>query len=82
MKKTCVRKIEPLTALSDSETVHHTIGDSPVAVQNHQHKVVYLTPKAPVDRGSFEYADHDSVLRTLEQSRDEMQPIMDYLQDK
>lgn len=82
MQRILAHKTVSLTELRDPAKVLTQAGSSTVAVLNRNHVVGYFVPKAAVDQVKFEYAGKAEVLGMLKQSRNEVEPILDYLKDK
>jgi antitoxin StbD len=82
MEHLLTHKTVSLTELRDPAKVLEKAGSTPVAVLNRNKVVGYFVPNSAVESLAFEAATEDEVLDALRQSRDEMQPVLDYLKDK
>lgn len=82
MEKMLTNKTVSLTELRDPAKVIANAGDTPVAILNRNKVVGYFVPKSAVSQESLEMADHEEVLKILEETAEQRQPILDYLKDK
>ncbi len=82
MERILANKTVTLTELRDPAKVLAGAGDSPVAVLNRSSVVGYFVPKSAVDDVQFEYADSTEVQKTVDQSIEQNQELIDYLKDK
>lgn len=82
MEKLLTNKTVSLTELRDPAKVLAAAGDTPVAVLNRNKVVGYFVPDSAVNSVVFEQADSAEVQKLLEDTKDEDQPVLDYLKDK
>ncbi len=75
-------KTVSLTELRDPAKVLAHAGDSPVAVLNRNKVVGYFVPLAAVAQIEFEAVDKKQLQDVLNSSRNQVQPVLDYLKDK
>jgi len=71
-----------LTELRDPAKVLAHAGDSPVAVLNRNKVVGYLVPLAAVAQVDYQAVDKKQLQEALNDSKEQVQPILDYLKDK
>jgi len=82
MQHLMTHKTVSLTEMRDPAKVIREAGDSPVAILNRNKVVGYFVPSTLVDTTSIQAADTDELLKALANAKTEMQPVLDYLQDK
>ena len=75
-------KTVSLTELRDPAKVLAHAGDSPVAILNRNKVVGYFVPLAAVSQVEFQAVDKKQLHDVLNSSRNQVQPVLDYLKDK
>ncbi len=75
-------KTVSLTELRDPVKVLAHAGDSPVAILNRNKVVGYFVPLAAVAQVEFQAVDKKQLQDVLNSSRNQVQPVLDYLKDK
>jgi antitoxin StbD len=75
--------IATMTELREPAKVFERSGGKPVAILKNSQLVGYLVPaEAAQGLEGHRYATRDEVMEYLEQSRERVQPVLDYLRDK
>jgi antitoxin StbD len=74
--------IATMTELREPQKVFDRANGKPVAILKNSAVVGYLVPNEAVDQGQHRYATLEEVMAHIEATRDEVQPVLDYLRDK
>lgn len=74
--------IATMTELREPHKVLERSGGKPVAILKNSAVVGYLVPEEAVNQVESRYATLDEVMEHIETTRDEVQPVLDYLRDK
>ncbi len=82
MEHILTSKTVSLTELRDPAKVLSNAGDSPVAVLNRNKVVGYFVPLAAVTQVDLETVSKQQLREALDSSKEQVQPILDYLKDK
>ena len=82
MEKILANKTVSLTELRGPAKVLIEAGDPPMAVLNRSNVAGYFVPKSAVDNVEFGYADSVDVQKTVDESIEQNQKLLDYLKDK
>lgn len=72
----------PLAALGDAQAALEAAAGGPVAVVEGGRVVAYLVPADEVEGTGHRVATREEVLAHLRESRERVQPVLDYLRDK
>ena len=71
-----------MTELREPQKVFDRAGGKPVAIMKNSRCVGYLVPAEATLDGEPRYATMDEVMESLEQTKVQSQPVLDYLRDK
>jgi antitoxin StbD len=71
-----------ITELREPQKVLARSGGKPVAIMKNSKCVGYLVPEEASLQEEPRYASMDEVMRYFEETRDQTQPVLDYLRDK
>lgn len=71
-----------ITELREPQKVLARSGGKPVAIMKNSKCVGYLVPEEASLQEEPRYASTDEVMRYIEETRDQTQPVLDYLRDK
>jgi len=82
MQHLLTHKTVSLTEMRDPAKVIREAGNSPVAILNRNKVVGYFVPSTLIDTTSMQAVDTNELLKALANAKTEMQPVLDYLQDK
>jgi antitoxin StbD len=82
MTRLLTNHIATMTELREPHKVLERSGGKPVAILRNSALVGYLVPAEAVDQGEHRVATMEEVMAHLEESRERVQPILDYLKDK
>lgn len=83
MTRLLTNHIATMTELREPHKVLERSGGKPVAILKNSAVVGYLVPQEAVEaQPEARYATMEEVLEVLEQSRERVQPVLDYLKDK
>lgn len=74
--------IATMTELREPHKVLERANGQPVAILKNSALVGYLVPADAVDREEHRVATLEEVMAHLEESRERVQPVLDYLKDK
>lgn len=74
--------IATMTELREPHKVLERSGGKPVAILKNSAVVGYLVPEEAVNHVEPRYATLDEVMQHIEETRAEVQPVLDYLRDK
>lgn len=74
--------IATMTELREPHRVFERSGGKPVAILKNSAVVGYLVPEVAVNHVEPRYATREEVMAHIEATRDEVQPVLDYLRDK
>lgn len=82
MTRLLTPKITTMTELREPHKVFERAGGKPVAILKNSAVVGYLVPEEAVNHVEPRYATLDEVMLHIEETRAEVQPVLDYLRDK
>lgn len=82
MTRLLTNHICTMTELREPHKVLERSGGKPVAILKNSQLVGYLVPEEATDKGEHQSLQRDRVQQLLDQSRAEVQPVLDYLRDK
>jgi len=82
MKRLHTNQICTMTELREPQKVLDRAGGKPVAIMKNSKCVGYLVPEEAALQSEPRYATMDEVMAYVQQSRDRVQPVLDYLKDK
>lgn len=82
MTRLLTPKIATMTELREPHKVFERAGGKPVAILKNSAVVGYLVPEEAVNHVEPRYATREEVMAHIEATRDEVQPVLDYLRDK
>jgi antitoxin StbD len=71
-----------ITELREPQKVLARSGGKPVAIMKNSKCVGYLVPEEASLQEEPRYASMDEVMKYVEETRDQVQPVLDYLRDK
>lgn len=74
--------IATMTEMREPHKVLERSGGKPVAVLRNSQLVGYFVPAEATLQEAPRYATMDEVMRYIEESREQTQPVLDYLRDK
>ncbi len=74
--------IATITELREPHKVLERSGGKPVAILKNSAVVAYLVPNEAVAAIEHRYATMEEAMAHLEESRERVQPVLDYLRDK
>ncbi|WP_284164075.1 hypothetical protein [Frigidibacter sp. SD6-1] len=75
-------QIATITELREPQKVLDRANGKPVAILKNSQLVGYLVPAEAAQPGEHRHATMDEVLAHLRETREEVQPVLDYLRDK
>ena len=81
MTRLLTNHIATITELREPHKVLERSGGKPVAILKNSAVVAYLVPEEATVPNA-RYATMDEVMAHLAETRDEVQPVLDYLRDK
>lgn len=82
MTRLLTKHIATMTELREPHKVLERANGEPVAILKNSAVVGYLVPESAVAQEEPRYASVDEVMAYLEDSRERVQPVLDYLKDK
>ncbi|MCB1342645.1 MAG: hypothetical protein KDK24_16560 [Pseudooceanicola sp.] len=82
MNRLHTNQICTMTELREPQKVLDRANGRPVAIMKNSRCVGYLVPEEATLDGEPRYATMEEVLEYIRASRDEVQPVLDYLRDK
>ncbi|MFN3211116.1 MAG: hypothetical protein ACE369_19375 [Roseovarius sp.] len=82
MKRLHTNQICTMTELREPQKVLDRAGGKPVAIMKNSRCVGYLVPEEASLQGEPRHATRDEVMAYVKNSRDRVQPVLDYLKDK
>ena len=82
MKRLHTNQICTMTELREPQKVFDRAGGKPVAIMKNSKCVGYLIPEEATLQTEPRYATMDEVMTYIQESRDRVQPVLDYLKDK
>jgi len=82
MTRLATPNICTMTELREPQKVLDRANGQPVAILKNSALVGYIVPAEAVGLADHRVATLDEVMDVLERSRDQVQPILDYLRDK
>ncbi len=82
MTRLLTNHIATMTEMREPHKVLERSGGKPVAILKNSQLVGYLVPAEAADRHETRYATREEVMAILERTREEAQPVLDYLRDK
>ena len=71
-----------MTELREPQKVFDRAGGKPVAIMKNSRCVGYLVPAEATLDGEPRYATMDELMESLERTKAQSQPVLDYLRDK
>ena len=71
-----------MTELREPQKVFDRAGGKPVAIMKNSRCVGYLVPEEASLQGEPRYATMDEVMAAVEATREQAQPVLEYLKDK
>lgn len=74
--------IATMTEMREPHKVLERANGKPVAILRNSAVVGYLVPNEAVDQIETRYATLEEVMAHIEATREEVQPVLDYLRDK
>ncbi len=74
--------IATITELREPHKVLERAGGKPVAILKNSAIVAYLVPQEAVEQVDAQVATMDEVMESLARTREQVQPVLDYLKDK
>ena len=82
MTRLLTNHICTMTELREPQKVFDRAGGKPVAIMKNSKCVGYLIPEEATLQTEPRYATMDEVMTYIQESRDRVQPVLDYLKDK
>ncbi|MBH1974382.1 MAG: hypothetical protein I8H94_04810 [Rhodobacteraceae bacterium] len=82
MTRLATPQICTMTELREPQKVFDRAGGQPVAILKNSALVGYLVPAEAVGKTDHREATMEEVLESLRRTRDQVQPVLDYLKDK
>lgn len=82
MTRLLTKHIATMTELREPHKVLERANGEPVAILKNSAVVGYLVPESAVNTEEQRYASEDEVMAYLEESRERVQPVLNYLKDK
>jgi antitoxin StbD len=82
MTRLATPNICTMTELREPQKVLDRANGQPVAILKNSALVGYIVPAEAVGLADHRVATLDEVMDVLERSRDQVQPVLDYLRDK
>jgi antitoxin StbD len=82
MTRLATPNICTMTELREPQKVFDRSNGQPVAILKNSALVGYLVPAEAVDQAQHRVATLEELMEVLENSRERVQPVLDYLRDK
>lgn len=82
MKRLHTNQICTMTELREPQKVLDRAGGKPVAIMKNSRCVGYLVPEEATMQDEPRYATMEEVMAAFEETKDQAQPVLDYLKDK
>ena len=82
MARLHTNQICTMTELREPQKVFDRAGGKPVAIMKNSRCIGYLVPEEATPQDAPRHATMDEVMTYIEQSRERVQPVLDYLKDK
>lgn len=82
MTRLATPQIATMTELREPQKVLDRANGQPVAILKNSALVGYLVPAEAVGQVEHRYATMEEVMKHLEETREGVQPVLDYLKDK
>jgi antitoxin StbD len=82
MKRLHTNQICTMTELREPQKVLDRADGKPVAIMKNSKCVGYLVPEEAALQSEPRYAKMDEVMAYIQDSRDRVQPVLDYLKNK
>jgi len=82
MARLLTTHIATMTEMREPHKVLERSGGKPVAILKNSRCVGYFVPEEAVQKDEPRYATREQVLEALERTREQAQPVLDYLRDK
>ncbi|MCF6233148.1 MAG: hypothetical protein L3J36_08640 [Rhodobacteraceae bacterium] len=82
MARLLTNHICTMTELREPQKVLDRAGGKPVAIMKNSRCVGYIVPEEATLQEEPRYATMDEVLEYMEHTREQTQPVLDYLRDK
>jgi antitoxin StbD len=82
MTRLATPNICTMTELREPQKVFDRANGQPVAILKNSALVGYLVPAEAVDQAQHRVATLEELMEVLENSRERVQPVLDYLRDK
>lgn len=74
--------IATMTEMREPHKVLERSGGKPVAILKNSALVGYFVPAEAISSTEHRYASREEVMAHLRESREQVQPVLDYLKDK
>jgi len=82
MTRLLTKHIATMTEMREPHKVLAAAGDNPVAVMKNSRCVGYFVPSSIVRTEDPVYATREEVLAALTRTRNEVEPVLEYLREK
>ena len=82
MTRLLTNHIATMTEMREPHKVLERAGGKPVAILKNSAVVGYLVPAEAISHEEHRYATLEEVMESLERTRAQAQPVLDYLKDK
>ena len=82
MTRLLTNHICTMTELREPQKVLDRAGGKPVAIMKNSRCVGYIVPQEATLQEEPRYATMDEVMEYMERTREQTQPVLDYLKDK
>lgn len=82
MARLLTNHIATMTEMREPHKVLERSGGKPVAIMKNSKCVGYLVPEEATLQEEPRYATLEEVMESMERTRDQSQPVLDYLKDK
>lgn len=82
MTRLLTKNIATITELREPQKVLDRANGEPVAILRNSQLVGYLVPEAATQRVTTRYATRSEIMASLERTKAERLPVLDYLKDK
>ena len=82
MKRLHTNQICTMTELREPQKVFDHAGGRPVAIMKNSKCIGYLVPEEATLQDEPRYATMDEVMAAFEDTKEQAQPVLDYLKDK
>lgn len=82
MTRLATPQICTMTELREPQKVLDRANGKPVAILKNSALVGYLVPAEAVGATEHRYATMEEVMEVMRRTRDQVQPVLDYLKDK